>query len=89
MKHSFKIKRAIIKGSIITVGVFLSLLMNFRDSDFPNLDLKNLSKIALASDESGVPCPYGYKSTTTWPGNCINCYCETWNYTGRDSCPRR
>lgn len=32
-------------------------------------------------------CSFGYSSTTAWKGNCYNCYCGQWNYTGRDQCP--
>lgn len=37
---------------------------------------------------SAAWCGWGYKSTTAWPGQCISCFCDTWNYTGRDACPK-
>ncbi len=32
-------------------------------------------------------CSWGYRSTTSWPGQCVACNCLQWDHTGRTSCP--
>lgn len=32
-------------------------------------------------------CSFGYKNTKTWPGNCINCFCDQWTHIGDAGCP--
>lgn len=33
------------------------------------------------------PCyDWGYKSSTTWEGQCISCDCAVWDYTGKTEC---
>ncbi len=89
MKNIFKIRKLFFKSfAIIAIGFLLSINLTVGNNKASKLTLENLFKTAIASGESGVPCSWGYKSTTAWPGNCINCFCDTWNFTGKDSCPR-
>ena len=31
-------------------------------------------------------CDHCYRTVTGWPGICCNCFCQVWNYEGKDLC---
>ena len=36
----------------------------------------------------GAWCSWGFRSTSSWPGQCVSCACQDWVYTGKISgCP--
>ena len=60
------------KIKILAIVISITILGVFSSSKTP--------------DANASYCRYGYRTTTGWPGNCVNCNCIVWNVQGKDLC---